>query len=50
MDVRIAKSVAEVLERDDLSDLTSVVMVGGYSGSIHLQASCPPEIKGPEEL
>lgn len=34
---RIARAVTDELENPDLQGLTSVVMVGGFSGSVHLQ-------------
>lgn len=39
----IEQAVKQELEKPELQGLTSVVMVGGFSGSIHLQvggASC----------
>lgn len=38
----IAEEVTQELEKPELQDLTSVVMVGGFSGSVHLQVGDTP--------
>lgn len=37
LSTRIAKAVTDKLKTKELEGLTSVVMVGGFSGSVHVQ-------------